>query len=123
MVAMAAALGRAMVAVAVVVTAVAGQDGMDDLQDMESMLAPPGQEGDGAQAARPRGTELTIIQQTTLALQQLGIVIGKSSLCGAFFKNKMFLPFYNFYSFLRLWKLILCHLFLLPPSSVLPYER
>merc|ERR1719430_1837984 len=65
-----------MAAVAVVVAAVAAQDGMDDLQDMDSMLAPPGQEGGEAQAARPRVTELTMIQQTTLALQQLGIVIG-----------------------------------------------
>ena len=75
-----AGLGRTMAAVAVVVAAVAAQDGMDDLQDMDSMLAPPGQEGGEAQAARPRVTELTMIQQTTLALQQLGIVIGQSGM-------------------------------------------
>ena len=66
----------AMWSVLVLATAVKGQDGMDDLTDMDSMLAPPSGDDGGGGGAQKREKELTVIQQTTLALQQLGIVIG-----------------------------------------------
>ena len=66
----------AMWSVLVLATVVKGQDGMDDLTDMDSMLAPPSGSDGGGGGAQKREKELTVIQQTTLALQQLGIVIG-----------------------------------------------
>ena len=66
----------AMWSVLVLATVVKGQDGMDDLTDMDSMLAPPSGDDGGGGGAQKREKELTVIQQTTLALQQLGIVIG-----------------------------------------------
>ena len=66
--------------VVVLATAVMGQDGMDDMTDMDSMLAPPSGGDGGGGGTYKKEKELTVIQQTTLALQQLGIVIGSSSL-------------------------------------------
>ena len=66
----------AMWSVLVLATVVKSQDGMDDLTDMDSMLAPPSGDDGGGGGAQKREKELTVIQQTTLALQQLGIVIG-----------------------------------------------
>lgn len=60
-------------------TVVMGQDGMEDMTDMDSMMAAPsGGDGGGGGATHKKEKELTVIQQTTLALQQLGIVIGLS---------------------------------------------
>ena len=64
--------------VVVLATAVMGQDGMDDMTDMDSMLAPPSGGDGGGGGTYKKEKELTVIQQTTLALQQLGIVIGSS---------------------------------------------
>ena len=62
--------------VVVLATAVMGQDGMDDMTDMDSMLAAPSGGDGGGGGSYKKEKELTVIQQTTLALQQLGIVIG-----------------------------------------------
>ena len=65
--------------VMVLATVVMGQDGMEDMTDMDSMMAAPsGGDGGGGGATHKKEKELTVIQQTTLALQQLGIVIGLS---------------------------------------------
>jgi len=67
----------AMGSVMVLATVVMGQDGMEDMTDMDSMMAAPsGGDGGGGGATHKKEKELTVIQQTTLALQQLGIVIG-----------------------------------------------
>ena len=66
----------AMGSVMVLATVVMGQDGMEDMTDMDSMLAAPSGGDGGGGGAHKKEKELTVIQQTTLALQQLGIVIG-----------------------------------------------
>merc|ERR1719391_783398 len=62
--------------VVVLATVVMGQDGMEDMTDMDSMLAAPSGGDGGGGGSHKKEKELTVIQQTTLALQQLGIVIG-----------------------------------------------
>ena len=64
--------------VVVLATVVMGQDGMEDMTDMDSMLAAPSGGDGGGGGSHKKEKELTVIQQTTLALQQLGIVIGWS---------------------------------------------
>ena len=64
--------------VVVLATSVMGQDGMDDMTDMDSMLAAPSGGDGGGGGSYKKEKELTVIQQTTLALQQLGIVIGST---------------------------------------------
>ena len=64
--------------VMVLAMVVMGQDGMEDMTDMDSMLAAPSGGDGGGGGAHKKEKELTVIQQTTLALQQLGIVIGLS---------------------------------------------
>ena len=67
-----AALGSVVMLAAVVL----GQDGMEDMTDMDSILAAPTGGDGGGGGSHKKEKELTVIQQTTLALQQLGIVIG-----------------------------------------------
>ena len=100
----------AMWSVLVLATVVKGQDGMDDLTDMDSMLAPPSGSDGGGGGAQKREKELTVIQQTTLALQQLGIVIGwflillNCPLLGAFYDTALLHCFY-----LLFWQPVILH--------------
>ena len=98
--------------VMVLATVVMGQDGMEDMTDMDSMLAAPSGGDGGGGGAHKKEKELTVIQQTTLALQQLGIVIGLSIIHS--------LLFYNIVVSLvkTLWLLLLLLLLDLVPSTI-----
>ena len=76
--------------VVVLATAVMGQDGMDDMTDMDSMLAAPSGGDGGGGGSYKKEKELTVIQQTTLALQQLGIVIGLSFILSTLLLSSIF---------------------------------
>jgi len=68
-------LVRLVVAAVMLVTVeVMGQDDMMD--DLESMNPPPGSEMGGETQNKGKIKQLSAIQQTSLALQQLGIVVG-----------------------------------------------